>query len=369
MRDREYTLECEIQNLRAVKAILEGQVDELMSTRGIELSFEQFVNLKPLPNNEDPSIQNLRKFRAVTEEGVKTLEISILTHGWCQRGTSEIRVFNTLGKPEIIEDDPEVETIDHLYLEEGNHRQRALRNLLSYFSGTHKLPKHLKPYKDKFLQENKSIYLPEKVLCVEYYTVEDDYETVLEKEHARKSSVVNFTIYKSFSMMARDYDEWLKTNPGKMSFTKFAYDSNYELNDRNKALYGFLFIRQDQEIMNMWKEDDERNRITSNNFLKVSYPGTTKEEKDGWRKEHLRQMLLLPSTKQIKSRANASKLIKLLSEGKIKDYTEDIKSVKDTTPNDKKVSFMGTNVPDEFKVALQKQFPDKTVSEVVVKFA
>lgn len=369
MCDKEYELERQVYYLQSVKQMLEHQVDELMSTRGFELSLEAFVNLKPLPNDVDSSLPNLRKFRAVTEEGVKTLEISIMTHGWCQRGTSEIRLFSTIGEPDSVVTPPETKSTDHLYIEEGNHRQHALRNILAYFSGAQKLPKHLKPYKNKFVQEKKSIYLPEKVLCIEYYTVDNDYETVLEKEHARKSSVVNFTIYKSFTMMARDYDEWLKTNPEKLSFNNFAYNANYELSDQNRTLYGFLFIRQDKEIMQMWKDDDERNRITSNNFLKVSYPGTTKEEKDRWRKEHLRQMLLLPCTKQIKSRATASKLIKLLSEGKIKDYTDDIKSVNDTQHSCNHVSLKGTNIAGDLKVALQRQFPDKNFGEIVVKFA
>lgn len=128
--------------------------------------------------------------------------------------------------------------------------------------------------------------------------------------------------FQSFTIMARDYDEWLQTNPKKISFPSFAYDMNYELNDRNRTLYGFLFLREDEDLMKQWQEDDERDRVISNNFLKVSYPGTTKEDKEKWRKEHLRQLLNLPNEKRIESRATANRLIKLLSEGKITSYAE-----------------------------------------------
>lgn len=350
------------------------------------LTLDEFLQIKPLPVDDPNLHKDFCKFRVVTEEGVKKLEISIMTHGWCQSGTSEIRLLTMIeslkqftGILRFTDNDNNAwmrryfhdgKPYGGSYVEEGNHRQRALKNLKQYFSDPTNLPSHMKPYKNKFVAEDKSKYLPEHIICTESDYINRGHHVELEKEHARKSTVVNFTIYKSFTIMARDYDEWLKTNPQKISFPMFAYDANYELTDRNKALYSFLSLRDDEELMRLWQEDDERNRITINNFVRVAYPGTTKEEKDRWRKEHLRQMLQLPHGQQIKSRATANKLVKLLSEGKIKDYTEDVKPANDTaSKKDNKVSLKGTSITDDIKAVLQRQFPDKTLAEVVVKFA
>ena len=89
------------------------------------------------------------------------------------------------------------------------------------------------------------------------------------------------TIFQSFKRMARDFDRWLRTNPRKISFNCFARQNNYEINDKNKSLYVFLFLREDKELMSMWEREDllGLNRVNTNTFLKVTYPGTTKEEK------------------------------------------------------------------------------------------
>jgi len=189
-----------------------------------------------------------------------------------------------------------------------------------------------------------------------------------------KSLVIPYTLYQTFKIMARDYDDWSKTLTKKPTYDSFVIDNGYQHNQRNKKIFGFLFLREDAELMAKWEEDDtlEYNRIRTNNFIKTSYPGHTMVEKNKWRKEHLRQMLNLPKDKIIESPQVASKLVKLLSQGKIKDYTEDVKPAKDTGTKKNKLSLKGTSITDDIKAALQRQFPDKTlaeVAEVVVKFA
>lgn len=327
---------------------------------------------------------DLRKFRAVTAEGVQKLEVSIMTQGWTEKQITDIRVFpyaDVLDK--YNQNGWQTENVDidkrkyEFALEEGNHRQRALQNLFSYFETDPKeldLPPHLKPFEHIFANGDKFKYLPKYIICkkTKIPDVTPGYARRHAKDHLEKSLVIPFTIYQSFKIMALDYDEWILTNPANVFFKTFAADKNYEQNTRNKVLFSFLFIREDKELVEKWEEDDmlEYNRITFNNLLKTGYPGTTSEEKNRWKVQHLRNMLDLPKQKVIKTSAMASKLIKLLSEGKIKDYSDNIRKVKKTNPVDKKkVSLKADSLSGDVKSALQLLFPDKTLSEIVVKFA
>lgn len=168
------------------------------------------------------------------------------------------------------------------------------------------------------------------------------------------------TVYQSFKIMARDYDEWSKTRTKKRTFDSFVIDIIYQHNQRNKKIFGFLFLREDNELMAKWEEDDtlEYNRIRTNNFIKTSYPGHTMVEKNKWRKEHLRQMLNLPKDKIIETPKEASRLIKLLAEGTISNYNEadvytKVKLQKDQLPT--YVSSVCLNhlqniIPDEYEL-------------------
>lgn len=345
--------------------------------------YKDFLNTPCFPTNKLLH-EDLRKFRAVTAEGVQKLEVSIMSQGWTETPITDVRVFpyaDVLDK--YKQNGWQTENVDidkkkyEFALEEGNHRQRALQNLFSYFETDPKklaLPSHLKPFEHKFANEDKFQYLPKYIICkkTKIPEVTPGYARRHAKNHMEKSLVIPFTIYQSFKIMAQDYDEWLQTNPTDVFFKTFAADKNYEQNTRNKVLYSFLFLREDKELVEKWERDDmlEYNRITFNNLLKTGYPGTTSEEKNRWKKEHLRHMLDLPKDKVIKTSAMASKLIKLLSEGKIKDYSENIRKVQKTNPVDnKKVSLKADSLSGDVKNALQLLFPDKTLSEIVVKFA
>ena len=132
------------------------------------------------------------------------------------------------------------------------------------------------------------------------------------------------TVYQSFKIMARDYDEWSKTCTKKRTFDSFVMDNQYQNNQRNKNIFGFLFLREDDELMAKWEEDDrlKYNRVRVNNLLKTTYPGHTMVEKNNWRKAHLRHMLDLPKDKIIETPKEASRLIKLLAKGTISNYNE-----------------------------------------------
>ena len=132
------------------------------------------------------------------------------------------------------------------------------------------------------------------------------------------------TVYQSFKIMARDYDEWSKTCTKKRTFDSFVIDNDYKNTHRNRLIFGFLFLREDAELMAKWEEDDtlEYNRVRTNNFIKTSYPGKSMAEKNNWRKAHLQQMLDLPKDKIIETSKEASRLIKLLAEGTISNYNE-----------------------------------------------
>lgn len=346
------------------------------------LTLDNFLSLPSLPTDKCLH-EDLRKFRAVTKEGVKQLEISIMTNGWTEDLTTDIRLFPFYHAKKRYErkgwmvdpgDKLGFDPKDYrLAIEEGNHRQRAMQNLEKYFQHHEKVPPHLKQFEDKFTFRQMGYYLPPIIACIKTdpRDINPGYSRRYEKHHMEKSAVIPFTIYQSFKIMARDYDAWLKTSPAKLSFTCFAKWSRLEDNGRNQTLYGFLFLREENELMAKWEDDDilEYNRIRFNNFLKVGYPGKTTEEKNKWRKEHLRHLLNLPNDKIIQTSTIASKLIKLLSEGKIKDYNEEIKSAPKSKPtNIKKVKLSGNSLSGDITSALQRKFPDKTVSEVVVKF-
>ncbi len=104
-----------------------------------------------------------------------------------------------------------------------------------------------------------------------------------------KQCVIEFTVFKAFTIMVDDYNNWLQQQPESMSFRTFAQGMGVEQTDRNKALFGFLFLQEERGIVDMWREDDLKgnNRVKNNNFLKIPYPGQTREQKNKWRREHL----------------------------------------------------------------------------------
>lgn len=168
------------------------------------------------------------------------------------------------------------------------------------------------------------------------------------------------TLFQSFKKMTVDFDRWLRTNPERISFTRFARANNYEINTKNKSLYVFLFLRRDPVLMRMWEMDDHFcfKRVTTNSFLRVTYPGNTKQEKDVWRKEHLKNLLSLPHGKRIDSRATASRLIKMLSEGVISNYNEADMYTKLQLPQDELPDYvksvclnhLGNTISDEYEL-------------------
>ena len=132
------------------------------------------------------------------------------------------------------------------------------------------------------------------------------------------------TLFQSFKRMLKDYDKWLLSNPNCLFFTTFALDNKYDFSSRNQLLYDFLFVREDTMTITLWDEDDhlKRNRITYENLLEAEYPGSTIEEQKKWKKQHLFRLLSLPHDKIIMSSKDATAMVKLLSEGKIKDYND-----------------------------------------------
>jgi hypothetical protein len=351
------------------------------------VKLKKFIAIPTMPTNKMLH-EDLRKFRAVTDEGVKQLEISLLSNGWTENFITDIRLFplrNAVKKyidNKWMEDPgPQLRFEEKKYrlvIEEGNHRHRALQNLYKYFFQVQndeelELPPHLIPFKDMF-EGHIYDFLPRYIACIktDIKDIKPGYNRKHEREHMEKSLVIPYTVYQSFKIMARDYDEWSKTHTKKRTFDSFVLENRYHNNKRNRLLFGFLFLREDEELMAKWEEDDtlEYNRVRTNNFLKTTYPGKSMVEKNKWRKEHLRQMLNLPKDEIIETSETASKLIKLLSGGKIKDYTEDVKAANDTaSKKDNKVSLKGTSITDDIKAVLQRQFPEKTLAEVVVKFA
>jgi len=134
------------------------------------------------------------------------------------------------------------------------------------------------------------------------------------------NSVEQRTIFQSFVRMAQECNIWLRSNPRKISFNHFASYANYKKNEYNKHLYSFMFLRNDDDILQLWR--DNQDRVTVNNFLRITYPGVTKEERTYWKREHLRQLLLLPPGIIIQTKEKASRLIKQLSEGVIRNYSQ-----------------------------------------------
>jgi len=304
----------------------------------ISYPIDVFVNLIPLPSDQKYH-RDLREFRPQLKKDVEHLEVEIMKNGWLS-GQSELRVRKHKDTVMLFvkngKQDASVLTLDSEpveALEEGNHRRLALKHLKDHFhSKGADLPKHLKPYKDKFIKGEDCVNFPRNVICkiVHAYEVFEGYHHKLEKEHADKTCgrSIPLTLFKSFTYMVKEYEKWLETKPSKVSFESFSNAVNLGVGDY-KNLFGFLNIGNEKRLMSLWEEDDMlgRNRITWENFIKVNFPGKDMAEKNNLRKMHLSKLLELHPDVKV-SGSVAKKLAEMYAKKEIIYYSQGLSIIK-----------------------------------------